>query len=288
MLLGSRAVWCRRWSRQRVGPGGDAAALSFLLAQTLAAQQEEVEAKERAAVAELEAAAKDRLPRELDKDRAEAVRVSTQSWPTLSRVEQLAIVWFLAKDKVRKRKVKRKKKKRRMKKTSESSSSCGHARRRQRQWHALYTGFPGDVPLRAVSFGFWQARDVRHHGRYGPEGLLEVRRHPFRATEADPHGPDYSADHRVSPVAVRFRLSMLLLWWSCLPCCARVDSGSLCPRLVMLVSMRLGCVPLGCCSQGLRHLGRYDHMDSCSGMYKAGIAGDNAPRAGSFLWFAGP
>ena len=95
----------------------DAAALSFLLAQTLAAQQqEEVEAKEQAAVAELEekvAAAEDRLLRELEKDRAEAVRVTTQSWPTLSRVEQLAIVWFLAKDKVRKRKVKRKKKKRR-------------------------------------------------------------------------------------------------------------------------------------------------------------------------------
>ena len=29
------------------------------------------------------------------------------------------------------------------------------------------------------------------------------RRHPFRAANADPHGPDYSADHRVSSVAVR-------------------------------------------------------------------------------------
>ena len=89
----------------------DAAALSFLLAQTLAAQQqEEVEAKEQAAVTELEdkvAPAEDRLLREPEKDRAEAVRVTTQSWPTLSRVEQLAIVWFLAKDKVRKRKKKR-------------------------------------------------------------------------------------------------------------------------------------------------------------------------------------
>ena len=30
---------------------------------------------------------------------------------------------------------------------------------------------------------------------------------PFRGTEADPHGPDCSADHRVSTVAV-------LSWWS--------------------------------------------------------------------------
>ena len=64
---------------------------------------------------------------------------------------------------------------------------------------------------RFVPFGFWQTRDARHHGRYGPNGLFQVRRHPFRAAEADPHGPDYSADHRVSPVAVRFRWSMPLL-----------------------------------------------------------------------------
>ena len=35
-------------------------------------------------------------------------------------------------------------------KTSKSSSSCGHARRRQRQWHARHAGFPGHVPVRAV------------------------------------------------------------------------------------------------------------------------------------------
>ena len=42
---------------------------------------------------------------------------------------------------------------------------------------------------RCVPFGFWQARDARHHSRYGPEGLLPVRRPPFRAANADPHGP---------------------------------------------------------------------------------------------------
>ena len=60
VLLGSRAMLCRRWFRQLWRPRrrrrSTAAALSFLLAQSLAAQQqEEEEAKEQAAVAELEA-----------------------------------------------------------------------------------------------------------------------------------------------------------------------------------------------------------------------------------------
>ena len=42
--------------------------------------------------------------------------------------------------------------------------------------------------------------------------LRDSRQHPFRAADADPHGPDYSTDHRVSSVAVRFRWSMPLLW----------------------------------------------------------------------------
>ena len=95
----------------------DAAALSFLLAQTLAAQQqEEVEVKEQAAVAELEAkvaAAEDRLLAQLQREREEGTRVSRQTWSTLSRVEQFAVQWFLAKEAVGKRKVKRKRKKKR-------------------------------------------------------------------------------------------------------------------------------------------------------------------------------
>ena len=58
----------------------DAAALSFLLAQSLAAQQqEEEEAKEQAAVAELEtqvAAAEDRLLVQLQREREEGTRVT--------------------------------------------------------------------------------------------------------------------------------------------------------------------------------------------------------------------
>ena len=52
------------------------------------------------------------------------------------------------------------------------------------------------------------------------------RRHPFRAANADPHGPDYSADYRVSTVAVRFRCLMSLLCWSCCVRNVRVHSSS--------------------------------------------------------------
>ena len=137
--------------------------------------------------------------------------------------------------------------------------------------------------------------DARHHGRYGPEGLLQVRRHPFRASEADPHGPDYSADQRVSPVAVRFRWSRRRGGRRC-PCCP----GHACHAA--LVSTTTVCAQgwlcwLRCASavfffvvagQDLRHLGRYDQKDSCFGMYKAGIAGDMHLALFSFFWFAGP
>ena len=92
----------------------DGRTLSFLLQRALEVKRKEeeepVEAAELVKLEEELAAAEDRLFSELEKDRVEAVRMTPQSWPTLSRVEQLAIVWFLDKDKVRKRKVKRKKK----------------------------------------------------------------------------------------------------------------------------------------------------------------------------------
>ena len=49
--------------------------------------------------------------------------------------------------------------------------------------------------------------DALHHGRYAPGGQLVfeiVVDIPFRAAEADPHGPDYSAVPCDSTVAVRF------------------------------------------------------------------------------------
>ena len=81
---------------------------------------------------------------------------------------------------------------------------------------------------------FFQAQDALHLGRYGPEGHLcrvsmaalvvdsgirmcgrcarvaqrqcygqTVQNSVLRSAEADPHGPDFSAAHGVSPVAVR-------------------------------------------------------------------------------------
>ena len=41
--------------------------------------------------------------------------------------------------------------------------------------------------------------------------LRDSRRHSFRSADADPHGPDYSADHGDSPVAVRFQVVDALL-----------------------------------------------------------------------------
>ena len=43
----------------------------------------------------------------------------------------------------------------------------------------LLCWFSWSSSSRFVPLGFWQARDALHHGRYEPEGLLHVRRHPF-------------------------------------------------------------------------------------------------------------
>ena len=97
----------------------DGSTLSFLLQHALEAKRkEEEEAVETAELAKLEellAAAEERLLEVLRQER-EGTRVSRQTWSTLSRVEQLAVHWFLAKDAVGKRRVKRKKKKRKRRK----------------------------------------------------------------------------------------------------------------------------------------------------------------------------
>ena len=98
----------------------DGSTLSFLLQHALEAKRkEEEEAVETAELAKLEeklAAAEERLLEVLRQDREEGTRVTRQTWSTLSRVEQLAVHWFLAKDAVGKRRVKRKKKKRKRRK----------------------------------------------------------------------------------------------------------------------------------------------------------------------------
>ena len=107
----------------------DGSTLSFLLQRALdVKRKEEEEAVEAAELVELEeklAAAEERLLAVLLRDREEGTRITPQTWP---RVEQFAVHWFLAKEKVgkkrEKRKKKKKKKRRRMWKTRRSLLRC--------------------------------------------------------------------------------------------------------------------------------------------------------------------
>ena len=107
----------------------DDSTLSFLLQRALQVKRkEEEEAVEAAELVEMEeklAAAEGRLLEVLRQER-EGTRVTRQTWSTLSRVEQFAVHWFMAKDAVGKRRVKRKKKKRRRRTLSKAPlPRCG-------------------------------------------------------------------------------------------------------------------------------------------------------------------
>ena len=111
----------------------DGAALSFLLAQTLAAHQPEEEVKEQAAVAEWEGdvvRSEGQLVEELDLMLDASVR---PPWSALSPVERAAVQWHAARLKVSKRKEKRRRKRRKK------------VRRRRRPWPVLMLLFL--VPL---------------------------------------------------------------------------------------------------------------------------------------------
>ena len=79
-------------------------------------------------------------------------------------------------------------------------------------------GIAGGYAPRAVFLG-GQAQDVRHHGRFGPEGQWRYSAHVPTAETVEfpqlqsfqvvdiffiPQRPGFSADQRDSPVAVRF------------------------------------------------------------------------------------
>ena len=107
----------------------DGSTLSFLLQRALEVKRkEEEEAVEAAELVELEeklAAAEERLLSIIRRDREEGTRITPQTWSSLSRVEQFAVHWFVAKEKVGKKREKRKKKKRRrMWKTRRSLLRC--------------------------------------------------------------------------------------------------------------------------------------------------------------------
>ena len=92
----------------------DGSTPSFLLQRALdVKKKEEEEAVEAAELVELEeklAVAEERLLAVLRRDREEETRITPQTWSSLSRVEQFAVHWFLAKEKAGKKREKRKKK----------------------------------------------------------------------------------------------------------------------------------------------------------------------------------
>ena len=59
-------------------------------------------------------------------------------------------------------------------------------------------------------------------------------RHPVRAAEADPHGPDNSADHREYTVAVRIWLSMSPICGPCSLSGAAVEKTFVLPQLQLV------------------------------------------------------
>ena len=83
--------------------------------------------------------------------------------------------------------------------------------------HHAVAGFTGYDAPRAVLLFCRQAQDPRHHGLVQNCRKLRILRSCssslvidiFRSAEAVPHGPDFSADHRDSPVAVRWSMSPL-------------------------------------------------------------------------------
>ena len=105
----------------------DDATVQFLLQQSLQARAEEEEqAREEAEVKELEddVALKEGRLLVLERDRTHAVRITRDTWTSLSSVEQAAVHWFLAKEKVKKRKEKRKKRRRRIRYRTGFLISC--------------------------------------------------------------------------------------------------------------------------------------------------------------------
>ena len=102
----------------------DGSTLSFFQQRALEVKRKEEEAVEAAELVELEeklAAAEERLLEVLRRDREEGTRVSRQTWSTLSRVDQCAVHWFLAKHAVGKMRKKKKKKKKTTMSTRSSS-----------------------------------------------------------------------------------------------------------------------------------------------------------------------
>ena len=169
--------------------GVDAATLSFHTASALEARRKEEE---------------ERRKRE-EQEELNSLRAVPPERRTVQQVKRISDILLH-------RCPPRKRKKRRKRRTPRTSFLPGRARRRQRQWSACYAGFTGDdVPRVMIPSGVvrpkmlrimagmvqkdscsgiarlvllmtvhlvlcflpsLQARDARHHGQYGPEGLV--------------------------------------------------------------------------------------------------------------------
>ena len=124
--------------------GVDAAALSFLVAQSLAQQEtEKAEEKERAKVQKLKEEKEERRMQRINAKVRDDLPLTHEEHEAWRRWIGIAPASSSSSSAVKKRK------KRRLPRIS-SRSLRGRARRRQRQWHACNAGFPGDVPLLAV------------------------------------------------------------------------------------------------------------------------------------------
>ena len=123
---------------------------------------------EAAVLAELEekvAVAEGRLLVELQREREGGSRISRQTWATLSRVEQLAVELYLAKDVLVKRRVKRKKKKEEEEKKNKTQEKLAGGR-------YFFAPLFLTVTCLTLELQFFCGR-----------------RHSLRAAESDPHGP---------------------------------------------------------------------------------------------------
>ena len=170
---------------------------------------------------------------------------------------------------------KKRRKKRRLPRTS-SHPSHGRARRRQRQWHGCFSGFPGDVPLRAVLpsvvvrpqlldiMAVLYQQDstslVVNHGR----GMCRVGFTGF-------YTPRVMFPSGVAKPRMLCILASMVQMDSCSDMYKAGFAGCDAPRAVFFL---LVCRPMM-----LGVMASMVQKDSCSGMYSAGIAGDNAPRA---------
>ena len=190
-------------------------------------------------------------PEEEEKDELLAVPIQLRTPEQLARLQVLIGASFQS--------MRRKRKKRRKRRTPRTSSCPLRGRRRQRQCLACNAGFPGDVPLRTV-FPSVSGRLVMHDIMAGMDekGFFMFVDIPFVP-------PTQVLMVQSIQQTTKFPQLLYVSGGRCSCCVGRV-----------LVPMRLGCVPLGCRRPSLAVM---DQMDYCSGMYKAGIYGEYAPRA---------